>query len=308
MNECYLVEGRELCAECARAEVERRQNDPIPEGGIVQLTDASACLRCGTDLDGQETRPLGELFVCVPCDEALRNRPFPPWLKVAAVFVLGMVIVSFIYNARFIQAKIALKSMERAMAAGDLDSGAKFAESAARHVPESPQLAQLARQFAAMIEFGAAVALLQKDGNENEAIERIKAIRGDLPAGYQTQAQVFCVAAEGSLAFDRKDYDDFLKKAEEMVKLEPNSARTEGARASALAAKYAATGDESFKAKALESFKRCEQLDGGKITSLGDFPTRFSHRLATREILSREEFQKRYPQGWKEPEKDGAKP
>ena len=108
--------------------------------------------------------------------------------------------------------------------------------------------------------------------------------------------------AEAGAAFDAKDYDTFLAKSMEVLKRHPNEPMALAAVASAYACKYAATGLDAHRQEALKYLDSAAQR--GQGPELAEYRQRILHRLQTREIISREEFYRRFPLGWKP---EGAK-
>ena len=73
--------------------------------------------------------------------------------------------------------------------------------------------------------------------------------------------------------------------------------------ASAHAAKYAATGDPDHKQKALEFLDQAAAKQGNSPDLqeyLQEYQPRIRYRLQTREIIDKKEYDRRFPQGWKE--------
>src|SRR5262249_36960274 len=138
-----------------------------------------------------------------------------------------------------------------------------------------------------------------EDGKAEDVVELIKASLPNLPPSYRQTASVLLLNAEGSLAFDRQDYDEFLAKAEAMAREAPDHPATLEMGASALAAQYAATGDGAYRTQALEALARCRNSEVTKVPGFAEFDIRMQHRLATGQILSPKQFAARFPQGWK---------
>jgi tetratricopeptide (TPR) repeat protein len=301
----YLVEGRTLCENCAKADFEARHGQGFTS--VIRLSDDSLCVRCGTDLDGLEPKAFVDGIICVDCDASLRRRPFPIWLRVAAVFIGTMVIVAYVYNWRFVQAHLEVKRRDRALVARDLDGALKYSARANQLLPEAAKVAEFDRQLRAVDSLRKAATLLGADGKEQEVVKLISESRVYLPDSYQKNAQMILLFAEQALAFDRKDYDQAVAKGEELVRLSPDDAAPFGSLASAQAAKYAVTGDETFKKAALASLEKCKAAPNPRA----DYPelvARINHRLETREIIKRAEYRKRFPQGWPPSREEGANP
>jgi hypothetical protein len=100
-------------------------------------------------------------------------------------------------------------------------------------------------------------------------------------------------------AFEQHDYDTFLLIAQKMWKAYPNGG-TAGSVASALACKYAVTGDPALRKQSeemlRESEKRSEQDEQWK-KAYPEFAERTRYRLNSREIISKTEYDRRFRNG-----------
>jgi tetratricopeptide (TPR) repeat protein len=109
------------------------------------------------------------------------------------------------------------------------------------------------------------------------------------------------LSAKAGACFDAKDYDGFLKEAETVAALAPEDPQSAAQVASALAAKYAASGDESFKTRAESRLARAKELctDADSRKAFAEYGERIEHRLRTREIITKAEYDRRFraPEG-----------
>jgi tetratricopeptide (TPR) repeat protein len=105
------------------------------------------------------------------------------------------------------------------------------------------------------------------------------------------------MAVDGAAAFDRKDYDGFLAVAEKAWKKHPESSDVARMLASALACKYAVTGDPAFRARAEEMLEKARQLAASSPEALqrhNKFEERIRYRLKTRKILDMKEYDRQF--------------
>jgi hypothetical protein len=102
--------------------------------------------------------------------------------------------------------------------------------------------------------------------------------------------------AETSAAFDSKDYDTFLAKAREEERAHPGEAHSTAQVASALACKYAATGDEQFRKESLEKLEEARKA-AKDDEGFKQYEARIMHRLRTREIIDKEEYDRKFRKG-----------
>jgi predicted DCC family thiol-disulfide oxidoreductase YuxK len=102
---------------------------------------------------------------------------------------------------------------------------------------------------------------------------------------------------EGTVAFDRKDYDMYLRLAEESARQNPGGPTAAVWLANARATKYAVSGNPDDKVRATEAIGMAEGLarsavgaDNKEVTATLD---RIRFRITSREILSPEEYERR---------------
>jgi ATP-dependent Clp protease protease subunit len=92
---------------------------------------------------------------------------------------------------------------------------------------------------------------------------------------------------------------DINIQAQEMEKLEPDSLTAVCDIASALACKFAVTGDAAYRAQSLQYLKKAKGSFGSKEEDFAEYENRIQHRLATRKIITGKEFKEQFPNGWK---------
>jgi len=156
-------------------------------------------------------------------------------------------------------------------------------------VPESTDLAAAASMYRGLS--------LLKDDKNAEALKCFQTAAFH-PATQGPMLSQFTLMAEAAVAFDAKNYDEFLKKEEALVKLLPTESHAVAGVASAYACKYALTGNEKYRKESLKRLDQARKLAGPNNPEMQEFVQRIQHRLDTRQILKREEFQKRFPSGY----------
>ncbi len=111
-------------------------------------------------------------------------------------------------------------------------------------------------------------------------------------AGLVRAAEIY---DEGS-AFEAKDYDKFLAITQKQWQDWPSYA-TAAALSSALACKYAATGDLKYRQQSEEMMETSRQKAGSDPDaqkSFTEYAERIRHRLDTRQIISKTEYDRRF--------------
>jgi tetratricopeptide (TPR) repeat protein len=133
---------------------------------------------------------------------------------------------------------------------------------------------------------------------ENKWEEAAKAIHG--AAQLYPELPDFAEAAlayDGTVAFERKDYDEFLRIAEEGWKQHASSPQWAGMMASALACKYAITGETDYRSRSeqmLDSARRLAASSPEESAQEKEFEARTRYRLQSRQIIDIDEYNRRF--------------
>jgi tetratricopeptide (TPR) repeat protein len=291
MNETLRVLGRSLCKPCAADEVAQHPEGEITADSIHRVVDPTVCLQCGADNGETELPTLANLPICGTCEGHFRNRPYPPWLKLSFVALVALAVVCFTRNWRFMAAYREIRQANHAAKAGDFEHAAALTDSAARRVPDCPQFGSVAVLYRGL-------SLLRQDKSA-DALRcfQVVALEPSLNGPNLTRLTRY---AEIGIAFEAKNYDEMLKKATDYAKLTPNDATAVAGVASAYACKYAVSGTKEFRKQALEQLDRASKLvRPANAAEFRDYVTRIHHRLDTREVITRSEFHRRYPAGYR---------
>ena len=289
MNEMFLVLGRSLCDKCTHAELAQRGKQKVPEGSVARQIDPTICYGCGRD-NGSSPLPAlaGGTPVCRDCEQKFRNPSYPGWIKAAFAVLLILAVASCINNWRFFAAYVEIQRGVRSAQAGDLRSAVRFLDSANRRVPESKEVAGLTSLYRGL-------HLLSQE-KATDALPHLRLASQYIPA--DRAIQDFVLRAEIGAAFDRKDYDQFLSKAKVAMDRNPKDHAAVATVASAFACKWAVTGDEGFRLEALKYLDQAKQLAGAEDPAFKEYQGRILYRLDSREIITREEYHRRFPGGY----------
>ncbi|MFC1634086.1 hypothetical protein ACFL5Z_04540 [Planctomycetota bacterium] len=288
INDTLKVRGDVVCGPCAESIVTKEK---IPANQLQQQIDPTICVGCGLDNGDADFVRLGQLPVCSACEALFKNRPFPNWIKAALVGMVILVIFTLVWNSRFISAYYELKRFESAMNAGDFQQGAAYFISASQRVPENAELQAYGALYEGML-------LLGQDKSA-EALKLLESCRGRVDE--ESGLNVLVMNAQVGVAFDRGDYAEFLRLAQQMSETYQDDPTYAGQLASAYACMYVETQDEQYKAKSLMALERARTLASANPEAEqyhAEYAKRILHRLHTRQIIKRDEFYKRYPNGW----------
>lgn len=289
MNETIRVVDRILCKACCDQHLAGRGS---PETNLERQVDPTICVNCRSDNGAAELPRLAGLPVCSRCEAFFRNRPFPPWIKLAFAAVLALVAVSLVWNLRFFQAYAASKASFASLMRGDIEAASERMSAAAKHVPECADL----RVMAAYLD---GLTLLRQDRCA-EALTMLVQCKGRLPAQFDVETLI--AQAKCGATFDAKDYDGFLAAAQVVDQRLPAHFLGKASVASAWACKYAQTGDPGARQNALSYLEQARKM-APDDAELKEYENRILHRLHSRVILTRAEFARQFPNGWS-PEKE----
>jgi len=287
MNAMFTFFGQDLCEKCADKDLANRKGGKVPPGALGRLEDPTICIRCQRDGGSVEFPKVGGHPVCHDCEEFYRQRPFPTWLRGAFGGLALLAVASLILNQRFLSGYLRLVQSARAGRQGNLQLAGESLEEAARLVPEDAGLK-------AMASYLRGAYLVQQDRSQ-EAIPLLTNAKAGLPGNASVERLLF--SAQMGAAFDAKDYGRLLARSQEYVKRFPQDPFAEGSLASAYACEYAVAGREESKAQALLHLERAAKLAKDDPDSFKEYEERIRYRLESREIISQDEYRKRFPHG-----------
>lgn len=162
-------------------------------------------------------------------------------------------------------------------------------QSATKRVPENLELA-------AMAAFYHGLNLLKAEKSK-EAAAALRVCRDRWPES--ALVNWYLLAAEAGEAFDAKDYDGFLSKERAMWQLSPDNPVALMGLASGYACQYAVSGSNEMKQAAMKFLNDAMATTKVPDPQFGSWKARILHRLETREIIRREEYDRRFPNGWR---------
>jgi len=142
-----------------------------------------------------------------------------------------------------------------------------------------------------------AVQLGKEGGHDAEAARLMHGAAASYPEAPKL-ATVAEMYDEGA-AFERKDYDAFLALAEKLWKEDP-SASTASQLASALACKYAVTGDMAYRKQSEDMLQKAEReakADPEAMKNFQEYSERIRYRLNSRQIIDTQEYDRRFRGG-----------
>lgn len=289
MNDTLVVREQVFCNDCCDQFLSG--NKEVAGEEVGRQMDPTVCISCGTDNGQEALDTMAGLATCEQCQDYFRHRPFPGWIKGAVVGLIALVVFSLLWNARFVRAYFEVQESFKILVEGDFEQALAKMESAHQRVPESEMLEVLASYQRGLF--------LLDQGKPADALVKFRSCREMM--GPEIDGLI--MKAQMGVAFDEKDYDKFLELAFSYSESDRNDGYRLAMVASAYACKYAVTGDEKFKEESVKRLERAAVLTGGD-PMFKEYEQRIRYRLYSREIIEREEFYERFPNGWTEPGKE----
>jgi tetratricopeptide (TPR) repeat protein len=305
----------------------------------MPLINKSICARCNTYIGSSAGAvQIGNLRFCASCGPLIKDWDYPQWLKMSLAALLLLLVVALAHGRKYFHAGHEMYIGERLVAKGRYSEALSHLQETLRIAPGSDKAVLLAAKAALLIgdvpsadkalqghngghfedaskpEFQEvntlwnratsalekaehAAKLEEQDGKEIEAARLMHEAASMYP-----EMPVLALAAESAdsgVAFARRDYDTFLAISEKQWK-EHSLSQTAGVLSSALACKYAVTGDVSYRQRSEEMLEKARQLAEGNTEaakSLDEYAERIRYRLESRQIISKTEYDRRFRSG-----------
>lgn len=278
-----------LCTPCANAKLKEMGVKAVDPRNVYRLTDPTVCVRCEADGGDGEFRQVGGMPHCPQCIEKGYHRPFPLWLRAAAALLLALTVFGLVRAVGYVKARLALNHAVIALfAKGDVDGAQTAAMEAFKRVPES----KLTRGF--MHYFTGLQALHHDD---DTALQNFSSVGIPLNEG-QWKLQFLLKEAQLGSAFEHKKFPRALALSRELLQSDPQDVELRLGVASMAAALYADQGDAAAKAEAEQTLAQVgasiAKAPAGEKATLEYEIKRVRHRLETRQILNRKEYQKKF--------------
>lgn len=327
----FSVNDVTVCEPCGdRLVVDAKAKKLKPR--VFRIVDATICSRCKRDNGETDYRLIGGSPFCPSCGEALYAYPFPIWLKVSFAGLLLLLAFALWHDGPYFAAGRQLIAARRDMDKSDYKSAVThFAKILPLKPTEQDVILQAARAYLMTGDVGGAGQFLDlrvkyednaefKDVNAfweranhalvltdsahklaeaNRPVEASRLI-SQASQGYPEAVglRVAVLIYKGGDAFERKDYDLFLSTSREALALMPEEPNVVASVASALACKYALTGDPAFRVEAESLLARAGELSrqgtAEEQADHAEYAERIRHRLTSRMIIDRDEYNRRF--------------
>jgi tetratricopeptide (TPR) repeat protein len=328
-----------FCEPCANAELQGAASGAFR---VARYIDPTVCSKCKTDYGSMELPRVGGAPFCATCRDSLYARRLPKWLTASVAAMIVLLLAAWGHDTKFFRTEKALILGERLVGKHQYAASIPLLESVVQNAPNCEKcLLLLAKSEMLIGNPATAYKVLQshKGGNfeKSRLTDEIDVIANRIAGAHEKYKQALeldkkhqwedaarklreaaneypeqielALAAESmeeGVPFERKDYDAFLEVTEKYWTRGPRTFLRAGSVASALACKYAVTGDTAFRTRAEEMLEKSKQLaitpDDVKVFT--EYEERIRYRLKSREIIDTDEYNRRYrPQPAKEKDK-----
>jgi len=328
-GEMFHVDGAPVCEPCGdRLLAEAKAKKHKPQVG--RLLDPTVCSRCKTDNGDTELRLIGGMPFCANCQTTLYAYPFPLWLKATFAALLALLAFALWHGVPYFSAGRHLVQARRALDQKDYAAATTHFAGVLPVKPTDQEVVLLGAKANLMIgDVGGAAAFLQlrenfpasglftevnglwdratgalkkaEEAGKLPEARRAEAIRLMTDAAHEyPQSPALAVGVlmlKGSDAYDRKDYDAMVATSRKALALMPDHPRLLSSVASALACKFAVTGDSALHVEAERLLARAETLAAGspeEKASFDEYAERIRFRLRTRVIIDKAEYDRRF--------------
>ncbi len=285
MNDTLKVNGDIYCGECFKSQF---QNKDSSNGQTTEKDyDPTVCFICKKDFGSWELKKLSHYHVCDECLITIKNRTFPNWVKAFLVFSLLIVVFAFAFNWKYYRAYKDITNLGQTMQKGDFAGAFALMQDAASIVPEVEDIKTLSRYYHGL-------DLLSKDKGD-EALTEFEYCSPRLTSDYAVDKLI--LQARISSSYQKKDYNGFLLAAREQLSLDTTQVLSWASVASAYSCLYAINGADSSKSLSVKYMKKAQTLDSIS-EEMKQYYNLIDYRLDTRDLIDREDFTKKYPNGW----------
>lgn len=333
----YAMNGKTYCEPCVW-KAAREAKEAGRTASYVALPDNSVCARCGAYSGDSADHPLiGKLPLCGTCAPQVANWPYPAWLKIGMAVLLVLLAVALLHGRKYFHAGRAMYVGERLVEERQYAKALPYLRETLRVAPGSDKAVLLTAK-AALLTGNVEVAQQAFQGHnegrfedansdfheveqiwnrakraleEADQAEKLEGVYGkaaDASRMLHEAAEIYpeavglatlAEASDEGVAYERKDYDTFLAIAHKQWKEYPGPG-TAGAVASALACKYAVTGDPVYRQQAEQMLETARSEMKGHPEEQKDFEeylARTRYRLDTRQIISKQQYDSKIRSG-----------
>lgn len=331
LRELFHVNQQLHCEPCANQAVGQLKQLGAPLK-VARAIDPTLCALCGLDGGNSEfPRAAGAVF-CHTCHEKIYNTDFPGWLKGGLAFTLLLLVFALVHGQRYFRAGKNLYHGERLVTARQYGQAIPELKAAVAVAPDcekcvlllakaalldgdaklgfealnahnqgrfeksdlATEITPIADRAGKAFELNQTVAKLVEQKETEKALQTLQSAEQLYPEwpGFKEEERGIRVGS----AFDKKDYDTFLQLSEAYSKDFPESSEAVAGVASALACKYAVTGQDTYRQRSEEILEKARSLahSAEDTKAFQEYAERIRYRLKSRQIIDKPEYDRRF--------------
>src|SRR6266700_4774043 len=295
LRDLFHVNQQLHCEPCANQVIGQLQQSKAPLK-VARAIDPTLCALCGLDGGSSEFPKAAGAAFCHTCHEKIYNTDFPGWLKAGLAFTLLLLVFALVHGQRYFRAgknffhgerlvathqyAQAIPELKSAVAvapdcekcilrlakAALLDGDTKLAFEALNAHNQGrfeksdlgDEISGIADRAGKAFELNQTVAKLLDQKDSEKALQTLQNAENLYPEwpGFKEEER----GIQAGAAFDKKDYDTFLQLSEAYSKDFPESSEALAGVSSALACKYAVTGEDTYRQRSKEILEKARSL------------------------------------------------
>jgi hypothetical protein len=285
MDDTIKIEGHIFCVSC----FDKHFSDESKlEGKLIEKDhDPTICCQCLKDFGDKELDMISIYPVCEDCKIEIKNKTFPTWVKAFLAAVVLITITGFIWNWKYYTAYKNLDHLNEVVEAGDMSAAAAL-------MTETSELVPQVEDFKALAAYYRGIEFLNQDESEKALLE-FNICRVQLPEDFG--AESLWQQAKIGVCFDNQDYNGFLKACMTLLESNEGQPLMLTAVASAYACLFVDEGTEIYKDQAEAYLENAKMIDDS-TEEMKNYYDRVEHRIQSKTIITSEEFEKKFPNGW----------
>ncbi|MFY9559754.1 MAG: tetratricopeptide repeat protein [Terriglobales bacterium] len=318
-----------------RAATERGER--LEKVSVVDGSVCARCKARAEDTGSADFAVFKGIPLCPNCQQQVQDWPYPAWLKATLAGLLILLAFALVHGRQYFHAggamykgehlveqgryrdavpllkeaddlapqsdKASLLLAKASLYTGDVYTAQKALQGHANgHYERSDEFQEVQslwnRATSALEKAQKASELESQPGKTEEAEALIRQAAAEYPEMPQLAAAI--PYYETGVAFEHKDYDRLLQIAETIWRQSPETAGAAASLAGALACKYAVTGVADYRRRSEEMLEKSRQLAQGNKEaeeSYQEYAERLRHRLDSREIINKQEYDRRFRSG-----------
>lgn len=286
LNKALKIDGVLHCEECLDSLYPDQSQLEGKE--VVHTLDLTVCSNCQTDFGNTELGTIANYPICDNCKLNIDKKVFPLWVKAFMLGLCILIIGAFVWNWKYYDAYKNLNKASDFMAIGDPGKAALYMEKASIQVPQSLDLMFLTAYYKG-------IHYLTIDESESAMNEFMKC-RNNLPSDFNVDDYI--LQAKIGMTFDNHDYHGFLDACFESLKQDSTDAYRLTAVASAYACLFVSESKEEDLNLSTTYLNKAKSIDNTSQALL-DYYNKVEYRLFSKTIITSQEFDVKFPDGWK---------